>query len=209
MVVNAGGSAASAEIQKHGTGGPGTGIFWPANTSLAFTTNGTEAMRIISGGNVGIGTTSPNALLDIGNQGTTLGTLRLESSAAYYTQIQPSASQTASWTMTLPVTAGTNTYVLQTDGSGVTSWVSAAASFTGLTTGDLCTATSGAAISCAATLTGDVTSSGGTATVTTVAKIQGTTVSGTTGTTNVVFSASPTLTGTTLGANPGLFNAGV
>jgi fibronectin-binding autotransporter adhesin len=78
----------------------------------------------------------------------------------------------------------------------VTSWVAASASFTGLTTGDLCTAASGTAIACASTLSGDVTSAGGTATATTVAKIQGTTVSGTTGSTNVVFSASPTLTGT-------------
>jgi hypothetical protein len=45
-------------------------------------------------------------------------------------------------------------------------------------------------------LTGDVTGTGPGATATTVAKIQGTTVSGTTGTGNVVFSASPTFTGT-------------
>lgn len=44
-------------------------------------------------------------------------------------------------------------------------------------------------------LTGDVTTSSGSLT-TTVAKIAGTTVSGTTGTTNVMFSASPTTTGT-------------
>lgn len=47
-------------------------------------------------------------------------------------------------------------------------------------------------------LTGDVTASGSGAVAATVAKIQGTTVSGTTGTTNVVFSASPTLTGTAI-----------
>ncbi len=46
------------------------------------------------------------------------------------------------------------------------------------------------------TLTGDVTGSGSSSIVTTVAKIQGVTVSGTTGTGNVVFSASPTFTGT-------------
>lgn len=45
-------------------------------------------------------------------------------------------------------------------------------------------------------LTGDVTATGPGSSAATVAKIQGTTVSGTTGTTNVVFSASPTLTGT-------------
>jgi hypothetical protein len=49
-------------------------------------------------------------------------------------------------------------------------------------------------------LTGDVTTSSGSL-ATTVANIQGTTVSGTTGSTNVVFSASPTFTGTVLGAS--------
>lgn len=47
------------------------------------------------------------------------------------------------------------------------------------------------------TLTGDVTGSGTGSFAATVAKIQSTTVSGTTGTTNVVFSAAPTLTGLT------------
>lgn len=47
--------------------------------------------------------------------------------------------------------------------------------------------------------TGDVTTSAG-AVATTVAKIQGTTVSGTTGTGNVAFSVSPTFTGTAHGA---------
>lgn len=46
------------------------------------------------------------------------------------------------------------------------------------------------------TLTGDVTGSGTGSFATAVAKIAGTTVSGTTGTTNVAFSASPTFTGT-------------
>ncbi len=53
-------------------------------------------------------------------------------------------------------------------------------------------------------LTGDVTTSaaaGSQSESSTVAKIQGTTVSGVTGTTNVVFSASPTLTGTALFTN--------
>lgn len=48
-------------------------------------------------------------------------------------------------------------------------------------------------------LTGDVTAGPGSGSqAATVAKIQGTTVSGTTGTTNVVFSASPTLSGTAI-----------
>lgn len=36
--------------------------------------------------------------------------------------IKGSSSMSATWTMTLPVNAGTNNYVLATNGSGVTSW---------------------------------------------------------------------------------------
>lgn len=49
------------------------------------------------------------------------------------------------------------------------------------------------------TLTGDVTGSGTGSFATTVAKVQGTTVSGTTGSTNVVFSSAPTLSNPVVG----------
>jgi len=90
-------------------------------------------------------------------------------------------------------------------------WISMGAPYaTGfgtLTGGDLCMATSGTNISCSYSLSGDVTSSAGTAAATTVAAIRGVTVSGTTGTGNVVFSAAPTLTGTV--TLSGLTTAGV
>ena len=61
----------------------------------------------------------------LGVQSTTAGSLVLANTnaGAFPTTIQSSASATAAWTMTLPVTAGTSTYVLSTNGSGVTSWI--------------------------------------------------------------------------------------
>jgi hypothetical protein len=44
------------------TGDTNTGIFFPAADTIAFTEGGSEAMRITSAGNVGIGTSSPSAV---------------------------------------------------------------------------------------------------------------------------------------------------
>ena len=56
------------------TGDTNTGIYFPAADTIAFTEGGTEAMRINSSGNVGIGTASPNDLLEVYG-----GNLRLRS----------------------------------------------------------------------------------------------------------------------------------
>jgi hypothetical protein len=48
----------------------------------------------------------------------------IDSGNDYKLTIARSASQTASWTLTLPTTAGSNGQVLTTNGSGVTSWAS-------------------------------------------------------------------------------------
>lgn len=81
---------------------------------------------VSSSGNVGIATTSPGALLDVGSPGATLGTMRLDGNTSGYVQIQPGGAA-GSWTLTLPTSAGTSGYVLQTDGSGNSSWASQAA----------------------------------------------------------------------------------
>jgi len=65
--------------------------------------------------------------LTLGVQSTTAGSLVLANTnvAARATTIQSSASASAAWTLTLPVSAGSSTNVLSTDGTGVTSWVAA------------------------------------------------------------------------------------
>ena len=52
------------------TGDTNTGIYFPAADTIAFTEGGAEAMRIDSSGNVGVGTASPGAKLQL-NTGTT------------------------------------------------------------------------------------------------------------------------------------------
>jgi len=62
VAVTAGTAAAPSIIPS---GDTNTGIFFPAADTIAFTEGGAESMRINSSGNVGIGTTSPGASLDI------------------------------------------------------------------------------------------------------------------------------------------------
>jgi hypothetical protein len=119
----------SKSVALKSTLGPGVVLTTAGNVgiggNITDTTGLTGAQMVVdASGNVGIGNTAPGAKLDIGLAGTTEGTLRLESStASSYVQIQPSTTS-GSWTMTLPSSAGTSGYVLQTDGSGNTSWVS-------------------------------------------------------------------------------------
>ena len=65
--------------------------------------------------------------LTLGVQSTTAGSIVLANTnvAARATTIRSSASASAAWTLTLPVSAGSSTNVLSTDGTGVTSWVAA------------------------------------------------------------------------------------
>jgi len=55
------------------TGDTNTGMWSPAADTLAFSEGGTEVIRISSAGNVGIGTSNPDALLDINGGQVTRG----------------------------------------------------------------------------------------------------------------------------------------
>ena len=71
-------------------------------------------------GNVLVDTVIPSL-----NNGTSAGEIRLKeatASGSNYVAIKSPATLGADWSMTLPTTAGTSGYVLQTDGAGVTQW---------------------------------------------------------------------------------------
>lgn len=71
--------------------------------------------------------TFSGAALTLGVQGTTQGSLVLgNTNSTFSTTLKSSNSTSAAWSLTLPTTAGTNGYFLQTDGTGVTSWVAQA-----------------------------------------------------------------------------------
>jgi hypothetical protein len=67
------------------TGDTNTGIFFPAADTIAFTEGGVESMRITSAGNVGIGTNSPNARLELAK--TSGVSLRLNDLSTNYWEI--------------------------------------------------------------------------------------------------------------------------
>jgi hypothetical protein len=67
LVANNDGGAIYNSISSNSNGGTEHFKIWggASTSTMAINTGGTERMRITSGGNVGIGTTSPGALLDI------------------------------------------------------------------------------------------------------------------------------------------------
>jgi hypothetical protein len=102
-------------------------------------------------GEISAVTTNGTGTLTIGTQQTTQGSLVLGNTAAgaFFTTLQSSNSASAAWTLTLPTTAGTNNYVLTTNGTGVSSW--AQVSLTAGVTGTLPVANGGTGTSTAFT----------------------------------------------------------
>ena len=87
-----------------------------------------EKVTILGSGNVGIGATTPGALLDLGTAGTTTGVIRMAvggSSGSGHVTIQaPSTTSIADYTLTLPKAQASSGQLLSNDGSGTLSWAS-------------------------------------------------------------------------------------
>jgi hypothetical protein len=95
---------------------------WQINVSgdLISKATGTSNIYPKSGGGGNVGIASQAFANMAANQFTFVDAV-----SSFDTIVKPSASITGTYTLTLPTTAGTNGYVLSTDGTGVLSWISA------------------------------------------------------------------------------------
>jgi len=69
LILNGTDNSVSAPAVQGGTAGTTTGEYFPATNQWAVATNGTQAMLVDASQNVGIGTSSPGAKLDVTNGG--------------------------------------------------------------------------------------------------------------------------------------------
>jgi hypothetical protein len=98
----------------------GNGMYLPTTNTLAFSTNGAHRMRITSGGNVGIGTTSPNAQLNVADTMNIAGNSSI--SGIYVQSFRDNftaSGETFELTIQLPLPSGANpnsqSFLIQAD----------------------------------------------------------------------------------------------
>jgi hypothetical protein len=112
-------------------GGGGGGSPGGSNTQIQFNNagafGGDAAFTFVNG--------AGTATVQLGVASTTSAALKLYNSASANYVAVASGNNSAAWTLTLPTSAGTNGYVLSTDGSGNTSWIAGGGTLTVGTTG--------------------------------------------------------------------------
>jgi hypothetical protein len=92
------------------TGDTNTGIFFPAADTIAFAEGGVEAMRIDSSGNVGIGTSSPGAKLEV-DRSTTASASATGSTTRANSALSVAASTTTNTRAMFGIDTNTNGWV--------------------------------------------------------------------------------------------------
>jgi hypothetical protein len=88
-----------SDVSIHFDGDDNTGLFQPADNEIAFSSNGTESIRINASGNLGVGTNAPTQKLDVN------GSVRIRggSPAVGHVLTATSTDGTASWQPALPI----------------------------------------------------------------------------------------------------------
>ncbi len=107
----------------------GTEVLGSTNAQpLVIETNGSERLRVLSGGNIGIGTSSPGQLLEVKNGNLLLsnsGTaraLQFQGTGSGVSTFSAGAQGSTTINYTLPTSQGASNSVLANDGSGNLSW---------------------------------------------------------------------------------------
>ena len=112
------GTSSGAKFIPTGGTATGNGMYLATTNVVAFSTDGSERVRISATGFVGILQNNPGSALDV------KGTLRLSGSTSGYVGLSPAAAA-GSTTYTLPSADGTSGQFLSTNGSGTLSWAAA------------------------------------------------------------------------------------
>jgi len=95
-----------------------TGVFFPSANTMAFSTGGTEKMRVDSSGNVGIGTSSATSLLQVGSTSSSNNTLTVASANNTAAQINLLGDSSATVGMNVKYEGNGNFFAVSSNNAG-------------------------------------------------------------------------------------------